>query len=314
MTAPISAIWNGETITVPGIYARIPISVYHSADICDGPSLSSSQMRTIIHKSEADYWDTSPLNPNRGDIDDDEKRQFVLGRAVHHLMLGEDFFSKLFVIRPAEINGKAYHGSSNDWKKWHVEQRDLGRSVLTQDEGDRVYGMMKAVAKYPLIKQHGMLNGLIERSMFWKDRKTGVWIKVRPDVIPKDSDDATDLKTTLSVKRVDLMTTVDKYAYYQQGALAREAWRQIFGRDLNSFNLVFVQSKRPHCVKTHPLEPEDLDRGEKLNRIAIDKFAACLKSGHWPGPDGDHEDLRYLALSPRARERIDDLIKYGATI
>jgi hypothetical protein len=159
-----------------------------------------------------------------------------------------------------------------------------------------------------------MLNGLIERSMFWRDRKTGVWIKVRPDVIPKDSDDATDLKTTLSVKRVDLMTTIDTYAYYQQGALAREAWRQIFGRELNSFNLVFVQSKRPHCVKTHPLEPEDLDRGEKLNRIAIDKFAACLKSGHWPGPDGDHEDLRYLALSSRARERVDDLIKYGATI
>ena len=44
----------------------------------------------------------------------------MLGRAMHHLVLGEPFFSKLFVIRPEEINGKEYHWNNKDWKKWYT--------------------------------------------------------------------------------------------------------------------------------------------------------------------------------------------------
>jgi hypothetical protein len=303
-------IWAGQRITESGAWAKLPLTSYHRGDICDGPSVSSSGLRTITWQSEADFWDCSPLNPQRQEIDEDKKRHFVLGRAMHHLVLGEPFFSKLFVIRPEEINGKEYHWNNKDWKKWEAEQRRRGLTILKQDEAERVRGMMMSLGRYPLI-QAGMLNGAIERSLFWKDKRTGVWLKSRPDVIPNDGDDVVDLKTSVSVQRLSLMRTVEDYAYYQQGALIREGWRQIFGRDISSFTLVFVQSKRPYSCRTVTLEPEDLDRGEKLNNQALDRFVACMKSGIWPGPGGFQSDAQSLALSTKARERIDDMIKFG---
>jgi PDDEXK-like uncharacterized protein DUF3799 len=313
-----SKIYIGGRIMEPGIYARVPMSRYHEADICDGPSLSSSGMRSIIWDSEADYWDNSPLNPDRKDVDEDDARSLILGRAVHHLTLGEPFFTKLFVQQPDEYD--AGSGKGGGWKKWsnnagkckewHAEQRALGKTALTASELERVRGMMLSLGRYPLIRA-GILNGQIERSGFWKDKKTGIWLKIRPDVIPTDSDDASDFKTTVSVQWLALQKTIETFAYFQQGALVREGWRILFGRELNSFTLVFVQSRRPYSCRTVTLEPEDLDRGEQLNRQAIDRFVACLKSKTWPGPGGFQSDAQSLALSQRARERIDDIIKYG---
>lgn len=304
-------IYIGGKITEPGVYGRVPMPRYHEADICDGPSLSSSGMRTIIRDGEADFWDSCPLNPNRREVDEDKRRYLVLGRAAHHIVLGEPFFSKMFVIRPDEIGGKAYHWASKSWQKWEAEQRALGKTILTQSEAEQVRGMMLSLGRYPLITQRGVLNGAIERSMFWKDKKTGIWLKARPDAIPEDCDDVTDLKTTKSVKFISLQKTLEDYGYYQQGALIREGWRTLFGRELNSFMLVFVQSTRPYSVRSCTVEPEDLDRGEQLNRQAIDRFVACLKTKEWPGPGGFQSDAQSLALSQRARERIDEVIEYG---
>ena len=43
--------WNGKKITKAGWYSGIPIERYHSADLCDGPAVSSSNLRTCWSKS-----------------------------------------------------------------------------------------------------------------------------------------------------------------------------------------------------------------------------------------------------------------------
>lgn len=303
----------GGKITVPGIYRRVSLARYHEADICDGPSLSSTGMRTITWESEADYWDTAPLNPRRAEIDEDKKRHFVIGRALHHIALGEPFFTKLFVERPETVGGKAYHWANKDWKRWIAEQRAIGKTILLPQEVDNLRGMMLSLARYPLIRQ-GIINGKIERSLFWKDKATGLWLKSRPDCIPTDSDDVCDVKVTTSVKIEELQKTIDKWHYYQQGALIAEGWRKVFGREMNSFSLVFVQHKRPYSVFIIEIEKEDLERGHALNEQAVDRFAKCLKTGIWPGPGGFQRDIQSLGLSKAARERIDNKIKYGAVI
>lgn len=309
----------GGKITVPGLYSRMSMNAYHRGDICDGPSISSSGLRKIIQESEADYWDTSPLNPQRNPIADKEKRAFVLGRGVHHLALGEPYFTKLFVEQPSEYitveRGKTitkpWNGNAGVCKKWQAEQIATGRSALTVGEIEQVRGMMLSLYRYPLIRA-GILNGRIERSGFFKDKTTGVWLKIRPDVVPNDSDDVVDLKTTQSVKWVDLQRTIEDYGYHQQAALMAWGWRALFGREINSFSLVFIQSKRPHSVRVVTLEPEDIARGHALNEQALDRFVSGLKSGEWPGPGGFQKDAHSIALSDRARERLDNQIKYGA--
>lgn len=317
-------VYIGGKITEPGIYSRVPMSRYHAADICDGPSISSSGLRKIIKTSMKHFWATTALNPRRQEEDDDKKRHFVLGRAVHHLTLGEPFFTKLFIEQPAQYLGtdakkkemwKAWNNSAQKCKDWNAEQRQHGRTWLTPDEINRVRGMMLALGREPLIQQ-GILNGAIERSMFWKDKETGIWIKVRPDSVPRDSDDAVDLKITRSTDWLDCQSVIGigrgGYGYIQQGALIAEGWEKVFGRELNSFTLAFIEHENPHDVRIVGLEKEDLKRGRDLNRRALNMLWRSLKNQEWPGRAGVQHDAQSLALSPRERERIDDIIKHGA--
>lgn len=305
----------GGKITVPGIYSRVPMSRYHSADICDGPSISSSGLRKIIKESPKHFWAVSPLNPrSHGGGDDDKKRHLVLGRAVHHLTLGEPAFAKLFVERPDEIGGKKPLVTNAGWKKWYAEQREAGRTYLTSDEIERVRGMMLALGREPLIRQ-GILSGAIERSLFWQDKESGIWIKIRPDCMPEGSDDVVDLKITKSTDWIDCQNAIgigrSGYGYIQQGALIAEGWRKIFGREINSFTLVFLEHQYPHDIRIMEIEKEDLARGHELNRLALARLWRSLKNQEWPGRAGVQHDAQSLGLSDRERERIDFIIKNG---
>lgn len=305
--------WDGKTITKPGLYSGLGMQFYHAPNICDGPSLSSSLLRTIINKSPAHFFSTWCGNPHA--IEQEDKKHFIVGRAVHHLLLGEKFFATLFAQQPDEyVNRtsgevKPWNNNANYCRAWHEERRKEGRSVLTRGDIDRIRGMAHALSRHPIIRPPhgggGALNGAIERSVFWKDKATGLWLKIRPDAIPSDSGDFVDLKTTLSVQWDDLVRTIGQFGYHQQGALIRRGAREVLGIDRPTFTLVFVESSPPHCTRIVTLKDSDLDRGDRQNRNAIDTFDRCLKSGAWPGPGGEREDAEFIELSDRQQKAID---------
>ena len=318
----IPTLWDGKPISKPGLYSGITLDEYHGAGICDGPSISSSGLRTIFSKSPAHYWDTSPLNLDRNtDEDETEKRHFVLGRAAHHLFCGQPKFRSLFVLRPELApDGRPWNGNNKSCIKWLAEQRAMSKTVLTAEQMSAIVGMAKAFGRHPLCRA-GILNGLVEHSLFWRDQRTGVWLKARPDVIPNDSGDVADLKSTASVMFPDMAKSIGDYGYNQQGALVAEGMRAVLGIEMASFTLVFVESKRPHCVEVVTLKQHsapgalsDVERGALQNRMALDVFAACLKAKHWPGPGGDQNDARYIEMPAWRQKQIDDKLRMGGLL
>ena len=298
--------WDGVPIAKPGLYSNIALELYHSAKICDGVSVSSSGLRKIFNESAAHYWAESPLNPNR--VEGPEKPHYVLGRAVHHLMLGEPFFAKLFAIQSLELPDedgvlKPWQGNRKVCKAWLRQTRESGRAVLTPADVENIKGMAGVLGRHPLIRA-GALNGQIERSGFWKDKKTGVWLKIRPDSIPTSDGDYVDLKTCLSVQWEDLVRSIGEYAYHQQFSLIRTVAREL-GLPFHSATLVFVEKTAPYCTRVVTVKDNDLDLGEKQNKAALDIFADCIKSGNWPGPGGDREDAEWIEIGTRARERVE---------
>ena len=300
--------WNGQRISKPGIYAGIPLDDYHRGDICDGPSVSSSGLRMLWKTSPEHFWDKSPLNPQRSDEDDD-KKQYVIGRAAHHLICGEVGFSDHYVIRPELApDGRAWHGANKTCIKWLADQRAARLTVLTPDDAESVRGMAIKLGQNTMM-QNGILSGLVERSMFWRDKTTGVWLKSRPDVISTASGDFADLKTTNSVLYADTQKSIDDFCYQMQGALVMEGAATL-GLPINTFSLGWVEKKRPYCVRVQTLIDDDLVLGSKMNRAMIDTFNACFTAKHWPGPGDDRADAEFVKLSDRARERIETRLQY----
>jgi hypothetical protein len=298
--------WDGTAISVPGVYRDVPLDDYHRGDICDEPSVSSTPLRQLWNKSPAHCWAHSPLNPRRVAEKEDEAR--ILGRATHHLICGEIGFADQYVIRSEKApDGRAWNGNNETCKQWIKNQKRMGKTVLTPTNVEQIEGMAISLGNFPLVQQ-GALNGLIERSFFWKDAETGLWLKARPDAIPSDSGDFSDLKTTRSVIYRDLEDAVGEYGYQQQAALVLEGARAL-GIPAESFTLIWCEKNPPHCVRAQQLKDEDIVRGTKMNRVALRKFAECLASGVWPGPGDDRPDAEFVDLADWRRKQIDERLR-----
>ena len=307
--------WDGKPIAKAGFYSGVPMSAYHSGRLCLGPSLSSSGLRKIFTESEAHFYDQWPLNPEYDKDANEESEALILGRAVHHLLLGQPHFAKEFVITPSECADSK--GKMQPWtlrfdsaKAWVKDRAAEGITVLSTDQAERIKGMALRLAREPLIKQ-GALSGLSEITMAWLDKKMGVWLLSRPDVIPTDSGDMTDLKT-LGYGVVDypnLVRTIAERGYHQQAGLAAEGFEVLTGAKLKSFSFYFVESKRPHCARMVMLKDADLVLGQRQNRNAMQRFVKSMNSGHWPGPGGTQEEVVTIDLSDTKRMAIENELR-----
>jgi hypothetical protein len=286
-------------VSADGWYDGVPLSVYHSAKITDGYSVSSSGLRLLWRKSPRHFHAKWAYNPHADDADD-ESAAFIVGRAAHHLFLGEDDFALQFIERPEKITGLAWHGNRLECKAFLDQQKAAGRTVLTPNDVKVIRGMARSLADEP--DAVDLLRGAVEQTLIAKDPETGIWLKARPDVIPTSDGTFADLKTTESVVDYDLKTTLRKYGYHMQGALIWEAC-ELLKLPFDGFALVFIEKKSPYCTRVIELTDDDLARGRLQNRAMIRRLAKCIESKSWPGP-GKH-DAEFFSIPKTEAEFID---------
>ena len=305
--------WNGKPISKPGWYSGIPIERYHAAGICDGLAVSSSDLRTCWLKSEKHMHAKWAENPKREERD--VTRPMVLGQAAHHLLLGEDHFKTKFVAQPETYRDvktaveKPWTYQANVCKEWRTKQEALGRTPVAVKELDAIVAMARSLALEPLVND-GLLRGNVECSGFFKDNETGLWVKVRPDVIPTGPD-FVDLKTAADITTIGLMSSMRSYAYHMQGALVWEACDAL-DVPFESFVLVFIETSNPYCARTVPLPEEDLALGRTQNRDSLRRIKRSIERDHFPGPG--EGDLRSFGLSHDERERIKSRLKVDRAV
>lgn len=291
----------GALVDKPGVW-DMPIERYHE-QCCDGPSISSSGLRTIWSESPAHYWCHSPMNPER--VEPEDKPQFVLGRLAHRLLLeGRAGFDEEYVVRPDQWSD----WRTKDAKMWREAMMAEGKTVITQNDLDVVTGIARSLAAHPMVKA-GILDGDVERSLIYRCPETGVWLKSRPDVIPNHSGDLADLKTCQSVATDALQKSMAGFGYQMQAALAGDALKATTGVEMTSFAFIWVEKAPPFCVRVTTMTPEDLLRGQMQNRAAARLFAECIRTGRWPGPGGEQQDAEFLQIAPWAAKSIDERLE-----
>lgn len=280
-------------ITESGAY-RIPLELYHRQDICAGPSVSSSGLRTLYNESPAMFWAYSDLNPER--FERPESDAFAIGRAAHALMLGDEVFDERFIVldpdappRPtatqirAAAEGRISDSYSERSRFWRDFDEDAeGKTVVKAAWIEDITHMAKALAKHPLVRP--LFEGESEVSLIWKDKATGIWVKSRPDVIPAMGEVHADLKIVADVTLEGVTRSIRKFGYDMQMGLAAVAEEIVIGRKVTSAILVNVQKTPPYSVTPIEITEDALHWGKLKCRRALDVFAHCLKAGDWPGP------------------------------
>lgn len=291
----------GTKITVPGAYLNMPMNVYHGRPTKE-PSVSSTGLRTIFQMSPAHFWQNYAYNPEPDEDDSEETKAMILGRAAHHLLLGEKDFYSEFVMRPEELHGMKWQSNRKDCKQWVAEHELDGYTILTNAMLDQIKGMARGLSRQPLVQQ-GILNGVVEVSMFWRDEETGVWLKSRPDNIPNDSGDFADLKCVADITSDGISRGLSERGYHQQGALVGEGSSKVLNISMQSFSLVYVEQKTPFWSRVDPVSLEDLGDGVRENHAALRLFKKCWDAGYWPGPENRVGDGGFVRRSQYSRDR-----------
>lgn len=300
----IKDIAYGQKVTEPGIY-RMPMGWYHS-DCCVGPSISSSGLRDIELDCPAEYWDTSPYNDNRAESGQDgvEAAYFRIGRAAHTLVLEPETFDRLFCTRPAAFS---------DWRtaesrKWRAAQAASGMTVLDPAEMLQVQGVAKAIREHPLTKD-GLWDGEIETAIIWQDHRTGIWLKSRPDSLPRSARLVADLKVAASAHPLSVRRSIREFGYDMQLALVGIGLEAVLQMKVEDYALFVVAAKRPHGTFLQVVSHDAIHWARLRLRRALDTFARCMKENRWPSYE--ERDGEQYAPDARAVERFEKERKAG---
>lgn len=270
-----------------GIHTDLSNADYHA----DKTSLSSSGARKLLAPSTPAHFRYEQDNPQPA------TKTFDYGNAAHKLVLGNG--PELAVIEHDTWNTKAA-------KAEVAEARERGAIPLKQAEMDMVTAMAAQIRKHPLAS--ALLDpayGAPEQSGFWIDGPTGIRRRVRFDWLPSIQEGRLiipDYKTAADASDDAMQRDIAKYGYNMQADWYEEAARALgLGGQDAELLLVVQEKKAPYLINVIGIEFGSRVIAGAKNRAAIEKFAECMSTGHWPGYADDEPN--YLPLPAYAENR-----------
>lgn len=258
-----------EVPTERGMYADVSNKAYHA----DHNSLSHSGAQHLLNTCPAQFkYDRDHPRTTSEDY-------FDVGTAFHTLTLGDG-------PEVVEISEK-------DWKKTTARDERAqawkeGKTPLLSAQLATVRAMAAAVRANDIAATL-LSEGAAERSLYWRDKATGVMLRCRPDWLPategrlvmvdlKSADSADPHVFSKSAANLGYASQAD---WYQRGAIDLELDPD------PAFVFIVVAKKPPHLVSVIELDPEAIAYGAARNRRAIDLYAHCCDTDTWPDWSAD---------------------------
>lgn len=272
------AIKAGTKIAEPGVYDT-PIAWYHD-DCAVGPSISASGINKLLHETPRSYFYTSPYNPDRPEDSGTEAAGFRIGHGAHTLAFEPHLWATHYTVRPDRYES----WRTREARMWRSQQEAAGLTVFDPSEYEQVLGIVASLKEHPLYGQ-GLLEGYCERSLFWQDEETGVWLKTRPDAIPSHANINANLKCLSRIEPRQIWRQVFDHGYHVQAAMVAMGCEAVLGMKFDEHALVCVGQKPPHDILIASLDPVAVEWGRRFVRKGVRLFAQCLKNGYWPSYD-----------------------------
>ena len=261
-----------------GIHHNIPDTVYHE----QWDAVNVSAIKAAI-KSERHYYEFIHALPKQ----EKPSPALLLGQAVHCAVLEPDRFNEQYVREPAQPEDDTAKNwrATKAYKEWVSQAKAEGFKVVTADVMDMCNEIHES-----LYCGDGEASELVrsttatEVSYVCTEEQTGLRCKVRADGIAPGI--VWDLKT------IDDMANFQRhyfnYGYYLAAMfypwVIREAEEGT--PPLREYRFVVVEKKPPYEHKIFKPATAALDYASIIKiRPALDRIAAALETGEYPGYD-----------------------------
>ncbi len=212
-----------------------------------------------------------------------EKDTLNIGNAVHVLALEPSLFEARYYVLPDGVVRNAKH------EKYQAQMQIAGkRTIITPNDYADIKMMAAALVADKTAQVLLKRRGVIERSIYWTDEKTGLKFKCRPDQLGDDGV-VVDLKTAADVRPYNFMKAAVEYGYDMSVALTNRGYKALTGKPLENYVFLLVEKTEPNIVQAYDSFRMDKDSAQSLldlGEMRLDKALAtlieCQDTGIWP--------------------------------
>ena len=217
-----------------------------------------------------------------GQIEDEDRPAYLLGRALHTLVLeGREVFEREYAVG-GPVNpktGELFGASTKAFAEWAAAQ---GKPVLTLAQFDLIENMAEG------IRQNGIARDLLSEGI-----AEGV---VRADYCQMPSQIRMDFfdphRGLIDLKSCDDLTWFEadarRYGYTHQVAFYRAVLAEVIGIH-QPVHFIAVEKKQPHRCGVWKVHDDTLHAARVENEAAIERLKRCLATDTWPT---GYEDCR----------------------
>lgn len=234
---------------------------YHTAK-----GLSSSIVKEISDEKKSDYYIHQKYIAKT--IPREEKAAYVIGSALHKIVLEPKEFDDEFIVSPKF--DKRTKAGKEEFALF--QEKAKGKQIINVSDLELIKEMKAAIWRNDEARE-AIKNSLPEVSVFWRDEVTNIICKARADAL---SDDCVyDVKTVLEVSPIAFLRDVVKFQYHVQAAF------YMSGFCMEKFRFICVNKTPPFECAVYELDEEFIEVAHLLTRDAIDRFNDCIEKNQW---------------------------------
>jgi len=238
-----------------------------------------------------------------GVIEDEDRPAYLLGRALHTLVLeGRDTFEDQYAVG-GPVNpktGRLYGSKTKAFAQWAAEQ---GRPVLTLEQFDLIEQMAEAVEQHELAEEllrDGIPEAVVradycelpcQARMDWFDPHAGL-VELKTCDDPQRAGPSwrcrARVENTLERKlplpaaaRGCFESDARRYGYVHQVAFYQAVLSQVIGLAM-PVHLIAVEKKQPFRTGVWKVHEEVLAQARQENQSAMQRLRECMAADSWP--------------------------------
>jgi hypothetical protein len=276
----------------PGIYHGIPIEEYHS----DKTAIGNSGLKEVLD-CPALYFGQN-LDPQRPQAEERDSAAQQFGNMAHCILFEHDQFNRRYQVGP-DVHSKALKA----WKDFAATLPEGCDGIKPGQYASARKIREQALAIPELREALEHPEGRGEVSAYWRDERTGVLCKNRPDWVMPVGDKACilwDGKTFSTGDTDEFARQVPRMGYDIQAAWYTDGFGRASGLHVLAFVFIVIGNEWPHPINLCVLDEAAMDSGRRKYRRGLDTYAECLKTGNWPGYA---PGIKTITLPPWALEQ-----------
>jgi exodeoxyribonuclease VIII len=235
--------------------------------------ISASDIKNFLKSPKYYYWNKY-LKTEK-----DDARHFAIGSAIHELILEPQLFLSNYIVMP-KVDRRTKDGKLQ-YEQFMIESE--GKTMLDTEEMVMITEMVKNATDNKTFMTL-LENSHRELSAYLVDEKTGLKLKVRPDVLPQTKSTIIDIKSCLDSSPKKFKGDVYSYGY----SLSAAYYCDLLKRE----NYVFaaIEKSQPYQTSLYSLSDEMMEYGRQQYRLGLDLLKWSYDNNYWC----DHNEFEIL--------------------